>query len=274
MAAMTRPYPKPAASRWKRYRGRIQALFLLVWLLPLAGALHNVCGPVFHCYACPLSTFACPIGVLANFSALHVFPFFAVGMLLAVGGTVGGFICGWVCPFGYLQDLFGRIPTPRLRLPAWTGYTRYVVLIALVIVVPYLGGENHPLHICKLCPAGGVEVAAPQMAASALAGEPVVWPNATKTTIVILFIAAMFFTYRPWCSLFCPLGAIFGAMNRVSAFFLRFTPEKCISCKACRRMCKYGIEPDRRAGDPRCIRCLECTDCPTAALDVGNAFEK
>ena len=61
----------------------VQLGFLLVWLDPFGLRFHNICAPVFHCYSCPLATFACPIGVLANFSALHLFPFFAVGMLMA-----------------------------------------------------------------------------------------------------------------------------------------------------------------------------------------------
>jgi len=255
-----------------KYRARVQTAFLFVWLLPLGGALHNICGPVFHCYACPLATFACPIGVIANFSALHVFPFFALGMLAVVGGLFGAFVCGWACPFGFFQDVLGRIPTPRVKLPAWTGASRYVVLAAFVIIVPFLFGENHPLHICMLCPAGALEGAAPQMARQAAAGEAVSWPNMGKIAIVVAIVTAMFFTYRPWCTLFCPLGAIFGLFNRISVFFLRFKPGECISCDACHSMCKVGVKPDRRANDPRCIRCLDCTDCPTKALEVGSVF--
>ncbi len=266
------PNNRTLLSRLVRNRWKVQAAFLPVWLLPLSGRLHNICSPVFHCYACPLSTFACPIGVVANFSALHVFPFLAVGMLLLVGGLIGAFICGWVCPFGFFQDLLGRIPTPRVKLPRWAGYSRYVVLIAFVLVVPFFFGEKHPLFICMLCPAGALEGAVPQMISQAAAGETVLWPNTGKIIIVLLLLAAMFFTYRPWCTLFCPLGAIYGLFNRVSAFFLRFEPSACTSCKACHSMCKTGIKPDRRANDPRCIVCLDCTRCPEGALTVGNVF--
>ncbi|MHC4712657.1 MAG: 4Fe-4S binding protein [Planctomycetota bacterium] len=295
--AAAAPEKKTLLSRLVRNRRRVQAAFLPLWLLPLAGRLHTVCGPVFHCYACPLATFACPIGVIANFAGLHIFPFFAIGMLFLIGGVIGALICGWVCPFGFAQDLLGRVPTPRVKLPAWTGYSRYVVLVAFVLVVPFLFGERHPLFICLLCPAGAIEGAAPQMVSQAIAGEEVLWPNTAKIIIVALLLTAMFFTYRPWCTLFCPLGAIYGLFNRVSAFFLRFEctlfcplgaiyglfnrvsafflrfePSACTSCKACHSMCKIGIEPDRRANDPRCIRCLECTRCPTEALTVGSVL--
>ncbi len=272
--ATAAPEKKTLLSRLVRNRRRVQAAFLPLWLLPLAGRLHTICGPVFHCYACPLSTFACPIGVIANFAGLHIFPFFAIGVLFLTGGALGALICGWVCPFGFMQDLLGRVPTPRVKLPAWTGYSRYVVLVAFVLVIPFLFGEKHPLFICMLCPAGALEGAAPQMVSQAIAGEEVLWPNTGKIIIVALLLTAMFFTYRPWCTLFCPLGAIYGLFNRVSVFFLRFNPEACNSCEACHSMCRMGGRPDRRANDPRCIRCLECTRCPTSALTVGTVLER
>lgn len=269
---MAKTTDKTFAARLTRWRSWIQAAFLSVWMLP--GYFLNVCGPVFHCYACPLATFACPIGVIGNFAALHTFPFFAVGMLLFVGGLLGAFICGWVCPFGFFQDLLGKIPTPRVKLPAWSGYTRWVVLVAFVLVVPFFFGEKHGLFICMLCPAGALEGAAPQMVGQALAGTHVAWPNTGKIAIVVLVVTAMLFTYRPWCTLFCPLGVIYSRLNRFSAIFLRRDPKKCTHCEACHKTCKIGVKPDQRANDPRCIRCLDCTKCPAGALTVGNVLAK
>ena len=89
MVAMAEAKPPSFTARLARWRTLVQAAFLLVWLDPFMLRLHSVCGPVFHCYSCPLATFACPIGVIANFGALHVFPFLAVGTLLVVGGLFG-----------------------------------------------------------------------------------------------------------------------------------------------------------------------------------------
>jgi polyferredoxin len=246
----------------------IQAAFLAVWLDPLSLRLHNVCGPVFHCYACPLAAFACPIGVIANFSALHVVPWMAIGTLLVVSGIFAGFICGWACPFGFLQDLVGRIPVPKFQLPAWTSHFRYVVLAALVIAVPFFWGESHPLFICRVCPAGALEGAMVNVGQAAYAGTAIPWPSITKLVILGLFFLAMFVKWRPWCTLFCPLGAIFGFFNRFSAVFLKYHPEECIQCGRCAKECRHGLRPHERISDPTCIRCLECTRCSEITVET------
>lgn len=255
-----------------RRRAWVQAAFLFVWLDPFLLRLHTVCGPVFHCYSCPLATFACPIGVIANFSALHLFPLAALGTLVILGSFIGNAVCGWACPFGFLQDLAGRIPTPRFALPAWTGYAKYVVLVGLVIAVPYAWGEAHPLFFCRLCPAGALEGAIPNTVRVARAGGEVVLPSAVKLTILGGTLALMLFTQRPWCRLFCPLGAIFGIFNRMSLVTLRFGAQACRGCGQCDKMCRYGVLPNRNVNNSRCIRCLECTRC--TALSLGTVFDR
>jgi ferredoxin-type protein NapH len=274
MVAMVKKLTSTISSKLLGWRMWIQTVFLLVWLDPLGLRLHSVCSPVFHCYACPLATFACPIGIIAQFSALHIYPFIAIGILVTVGILFGTLICGWVCPFGFLQDLLAKIPTPKFDLPKFTGHFRYVVLIGAVLLIPYFFGEGHPLFICRICPAGAIEAAIPNMAGQAMAGQQILWPNTIKLTILVLFIIAIFFVKRPWCRVLCPLGAIFSLFNRFSAFFLRFNADKCTDCKLCHRLCEYGIQPENSPNDLRCIRCLECTQCTPEALTFSSIFER
>jgi ferredoxin-type protein NapH len=252
----------------------IQTAFLLVWLDPLALRLHGFCAPVFHCYSCPLATFACPIGVLANFSALHLFPFVALGLLIAVGAVFGSMVCGWACPFGLLQDLAAKTPTPKFDLPRWTGHLRYVVLAGAVLLVPFFFGETHPLFICKLCPAGALEGGIPDMVQQAAAGQPVVIPGLLKLAVLFAFLGAIFFVRRPWCRILCPLGAIFSLFNRVSVFFLRVDPPRCTDCHRCHKLCELGLQPDKAPNDSRCIRCLECTRCGPEALTLDTILPR
>jgi ferredoxin-type protein NapH len=254
-----------------RRRVWVQSLFLLLWLDPFMLRLHSVCGPVFHCYSCPLAVVACPIGIIANFSALHLFPFLAIGTLALVGSSIGTAVCGWACPFGLLQDLVGKVPTPKFKLPAWTGLTRYAVLISLVLVIPYLFGEEHPLFFCLVCPAGALEGAVPNAIKSASAGTGLMLPSIQKMIILGAILLAMLFTLRPWCSVFCPLGAIFSLFNRVSILRLRFRRDDCKQCGACDKMCRYDVLPAVDVNNAECIRCLECTRCD--AITVGTVFD-
>lgn len=263
-------------ARLQPYRLWIQTAFLTIWLAPFGFQYHAVCAPVFHCYACPLATFGCPIGALAESSALigslagvgiwHAIPFLTLGILVLVGALVGSLFCGWACPFGLLQDLAARVPTPKFELPRWMGHLRFVVLGALVLAIPYFFGIEHPLFFCRVCPAGGLEVALPSMVRQAANGQAVVWPNALKVAVVVAFLVAIFFFRRPWCRVLCPLGVIFSAFNRASAFFLKLDRDKCVNCGLCDKSCQYDIDPETSPNDLRCVRCLECTRCKLGAL--------
>jgi polyferredoxin len=261
----------PLTAKLARWRIWVQAAFTIAWLDPFMWRLHNVCSPVFHCYSCPLATFACPIGVLANFSAIHLIPFVAIGTLVVVGAVLGSFICGWACPFGFVQDLVGKIPTRKFELPGWMGYFRYVVLVGLVLLIPYFFGEEHALFFCRVCPAGALEAALPNTVSTAISGKEVIWPSITKSVIFVVILAAMLFTWRPWCTLFCPLGAIYGLLNKVSFFFVRFHPAECNDCELCRNLCRYHGRSERRGSDMRCIRCLDCTRC--SAVTLSTVFQ-
>jgi ferredoxin-type protein NapH len=317
MVAMAKDKSGIGQSRLARRRFWVQAVFAAVWMdffvLNLL-RLHSFCSPVFHCYSCPLASFACPIGVIANFSALHMIPFIALGTLLAVGAVAGTLVCGWACPFGFLQDVAAKLPLPKVELPSWTGYTRYAVLVGLVVVVPYQYGERHPLFFCSVCPAGALEAALPNLASAArrrwlpssgdspsqpdadasenaspihAAGSsaaddsptearnspgesaPLPWLSEAKTIILLAFVAAIFFAWRPWCTAFCPLGAIFSLCNRFSFLYLRFRPASCVNCAVCRSVCQHGGSAKERIGDLTCVRCLECSRCRAVTLQTG-----
>jgi polyferredoxin len=262
----------------------VQAGFLGLWLAPLGRWLHGIPGCVFHCYSCPLSAFACPVGVLANYAALlpvaPEMPCLLLGVLLVVAAVSGSLACGWACPFGFLQDLLGKLTPGKITLPAWTGHIRYAVLLGLVVLLPLILGsrgirfDDQAVSICRLCPAGALEAGLPYSVQGLLKGHG--WMmSGFKSALLLAFVAAALFIQRPWCRLFCPLGGLLALFNRVSLFHLRFNPKGCVECNLCRSRCSMGVKVDQKVNVSGCIRCLECTTCgaiePRVAMPKGGA---
>jgi polyferredoxin len=270
---------KPSPRRPLAIRVWVQAAFLGVWLAPLGRWLHGLPGCVFHCYACPLSAFACPVGLAANYAATftvwQAVPYLLLGVLVLVGGLVGSLVCGWACPFGFLQDLLGRIRDRKWAVPAWLGHVRFVVLIGLVLLLPAVLGargvlyEDQAISICRLCPAGALEAGVYHSVASLIRGDG--WPMSWyKLAILGAFLVGAVVIHRPWCRVFCPLGGFLALFNRFSLFHLRFNPEHCVECNLCRSRCALGVKVDLAVNTPGCIRCLECTTC--GALEPAFAL--
>ena len=266
------PPREPAAlgRKLSRVRPWVQTGFLAVWLAPAGRWLHGIPGCVFHCYSCPLSAFACPVGVMANYAALLPVvcevPYLLIGVLLFVGAVSGSLVCGWACPFGFLQDLLGKITRRKIFLPSWVGWFRYAVLIGLVFLLPMILGfqgipfEKQAVSICRLCPAGALEAGLPYSIQSVVAGHGWIM-SGLKTGILLSFFAAAIFIHRPWCRMFCPLGGLLALFNRFSLFHLRYNPKECVECNLCRSRCSMGVKVDQKVNVSGCIRCLECTTC-------------
>jgi polyferredoxin len=242
------------------------------------GVLKGYCTPALNCYACPAAFMSCPIGTLQHFAIRHQFPLFLAGFLGLVGMGVGRMICGWLCPFGFLQDIMKKISKRTVRLPGWLGSFKYVSLVLLAILLPVLLGD---MWFSKLCPAGAIQAAIPW----ALAGtsDSPEWAGLDvhsmigtffwiKMVILAVFLLAVVFIKRPFCRLACPLGAIFSLFNRISLVRLKLDSSKCTECGLCRRMCPVDLNAYWELDSPECIKCLECTKCPTGAISVRFGF--
>ncbi len=85
------------------------------------GSLKHVCVPGLNCYSCPGAVASCPIGALQALLNQRGFqiPFGVLGFFFLFGSIFGRFVCGWLCPFGLVQDLLHKIPVfyKRKRLP-------------------------------------------------------------------------------------------------------------------------------------------------------------
>jgi ferredoxin-type protein NapH len=222
--------------------------------------------PALNCYACPAAAFACPIGGIQNAIGVHKPPLYVLGVVGLVGALVGRASCGWLCPFGWIQELLYKLPVPKLHLPNCFNWTRYVVLAALVVVIPFL--TNVP-WFCKLCPAGSLEAGIPMALLSADIRAMIGALYWLKIGILGGFVAWMSVTRRPFCRWVCPLGALWSPFNAVSAVRLQVNEDTCIQCNRCQQVCPVNIRVHENPNSSACIRCLACMrDCPAHSISV------
>ena len=80
------------------------------------GNSKKLCVPGLNCYSCPGAIAACPLGSLqGSFSADHATIYYVFGILLLYCIIFGRMICGWLCPFGFIQELFYKLKTPKIK---------------------------------------------------------------------------------------------------------------------------------------------------------------
>ena len=249
------------------------ASFAIMNSVVLQGAKSIPCLGM-NCYACPAAIFACPIGTLQHFAALRQIPFYTLGVLSLVGVLVGRSACGWLCPFGWLQELaYGlgrRLRWPQRRVSDRFGRLPYLFLIVLAIAVPML---TLVPWFSKLCPVGTLEAGIPWVLIDPALRSQVGTLYGLKLAILAAFVVWMVLTKRPFCRFVCPLGAIWSPFNRVSSLHLAVEEASCTQCGVCQRVCPVDIRIYEDAGSTRCVRCMECVKaCPEGAIRLTGHF--
>ena len=240
------------------------------------GKTKLLCVPGLNCYSCPGALGACPLGSLqAALGKRGRFPAYVLGTLLLFGVVLGRLVCGFLCPFGLLQDLLARVPLPKVKLPRWLDrplrYLKYVILILLVIGALLLA---EPVFCKYLCPAGLLEAGLPLTSLNpqyaALRGTLFYVKLAVAVAIVLLAL----FVYRPFCKYLCPLGAFYGLFNGVGFYRMEVAESKCVRCGKCLTVCPMDVDVVRQPNSPECIRCGRCQDaCPHEAISVCRTLK-
>lgn len=184
---------------------------------------------------------------LANFVLL------AATLVLVV--VTGASFCGWICPFGAVQEwlgnigkkLFGKTFVPPASWDRPLRYLRFAVL-ALILYMTAITGKlwfetYDPFKILFHFN----------------------FETTTAIVILVLTIVISLISERFWCKYLCPLGAIFSVLSPTSFFKLKRQPHECIGCGLCNKVCSMGINVDhaRTIADGECIKCLQCMEaCP------------
>lgn len=231
------------------------------------GDIKMVCVPGLNCYSCPGAVGACPLGSLqsALVSFKYRFPYYILGLMLLMSVLFGRFICGFLCPFGLIQEILYKIPTKKIkksRITSALSYIKYILLVLAVVIATMLLGVP---WFCKyICPAGTLEAGIPLVISNlqirAMAGALFNW----KVFVLVLILVSAVFCFRSFCRFLCPLGAFYALFNRIAVLRIELNSEKCDGCGKCKSFCMMDI---KEVGDRECVQCGECRDvCPHEAI--------
>ncbi len=174
--------------------------------------------------------------------------FVVLSLLLWGRGT----FCGWLCPFGALQEFAGklarlcRVPQVRLSgvMDARLKRVKYAVL-ALILASAFTGFAVDTV----------VELE-PFKTAITL-NFVRAWPYAAYA-LALLAISA--FVHKFFCRYLCPLGASLALLGRFR--LLDWIPRRSecgTPCQTCRHRCDYqAIAPDGKVAYAECFQCMDC----------------
>lgn len=243
-----------------------------------------ICVPGLNCYSCPGAIGSCPIGSLQAVlgGRKHNFSFYVLGFIMLFGVLLGRFVCGFLCPFGFLQDLLHKIKLPKIKVPKRIDkplrYLKYAILLIPVILLPIFLTNQYGMaqpYFCQwICPAGTLEGGIPLLIKNEPLRETIGFLFNWKMGILVLIIAVSIFIYRPFCKYICPLGAFYSLFNKFSFYQMNVDKLKCNGCKTCEKQCKMNVKITKDINSVECIRCGECKKaCPKGAITSGVYLE-
>ena len=233
------------------------------------GRWKQFCNPGMNCYSCPAARLACPIGAMQAVSGSMNFKlsFYMIGFVLALGVVFGRAICGFFCPFGLIQELIYKIPFPKKKLWKWLTYVKYVLLTVFVVIMPVTMvnelGMSSPAFCEYICPAGTLEGGIPLLSTHPELRATLGAMFSVKACILIITLIGCLSVCRFFCKVMCPLGAIYGLLNKVSIYHMECNKKTCVSCGKCHNICPMAVDPVKNPNSAECIRCGKCVaSCP------------
>lgn len=222
-------------------------LFTLVWIGWIASAQLSIVHVINYIKA-PFSNLG--LGFYLAEPLIVILSVYTAISLILLGR---GVFCGWLCPFGALQELLARVgralrlpqwnPPERLQRHMWLGkYASLSLILVLVFTAPDAAAVAQEIEPFKTA-----------ITAMFVRGLPYV-------LYAMLLLAIGLFTERAFCRFLCPLGATLAILDRLHLIdMLKRRPECGNPCHLCERSCPVrAIESSGKIIMAECFQCLDC----------------
>ena len=172
--------------------------------------------------------------------------------IIAIGW--GRIYCGWICPFGAIQEFLNRAPLKRDLPPKADGLLKYLKFLLLPIIIT-------GLLITRDVSFGNYE---PFATIFSFSGTPFHWAFLALVLILSLIIS------RPFCRYLCLIGAVQALISRWSLFKLR-VKEDCNNCGLCVKSCPVGaISTGLKKVRINLFECIRCNRCAITCPHIEN----
>jgi ferredoxin-type protein NapH len=242
--------------------------------------------PFMNCQSCELATGACPLGTFQMSLLNRQIPLMLAGEIILTGIVGGRTVCGWLCPYGFLSDIFDKLPGKRIRHNLKFTWIKYVFLTVFILTsISYFFRDKSDilLYCSYLCPAGffyGIlEYAFTTGVHSLNKGLPFIHIMLVYHFLLgaLIIIGSIKFGGRFFCKFACPLGTTLGLFSRISMLKIEPNVNRCTGCKKCVEVCpmKISVLDQRFVSKSNCIMCGRCKkSCPTGKIEYTFSFFK
>jgi len=222
-------------------------VIVLVWLGWIAGAQLSIVHVMNYLMA-PFKHFE--IGFYLAEPLIIIIACYTLISLVLIGR---GVFCGWLCPFGAMQELLGQV-SRALRVPQWNPshalekrlwMGKYIAAGAVLLLV-----------MTEIDPSGATIEIEPFKTA--------ITSKFTRAWPYLIYAGALLaiglFSERAYCRFLCPLGGVLAALDRLHLLnLLKRRPECGSPCHLCERSCPVrAIEPTGKIKTAECFQCLDC----------------
>lgn len=266
---------RPGFPKGARLPGKSDSKFLLIrWLFLIFGfflwsfagkllsqgqTLNQIAVPVFSCPFNLDQTLESSCYYLTHLPVLftrnwgYIISFLVTLFLFIILG--GRILCGFMCPLGFVQDVFDKLRRALHIRPVTVSDKMNQVIqplkwvwTILFLCFVFAGGD-----FCDICPN--------KIFSPALGGW---WVNlALGGFLTIPLLIGSFYIKRFWC-LMCPMGFLLGLFYKFNLFKLKKDCMACTECGACYESCPMrlkNIYTEREKEEVQTIDCLMCGEC-------------